>query len=251
MSAYVSSTAGGLSSQVGHNPTSGRRARHRAQRRNEVYVAAVELFTHQGFDATTMGEIANRADVSRATVFNHFPRKTAFIDEWAARRRERAAVAVREANIVGMPLDQILERYMLEMARQSEEARRETVALVRAAAHGTGAASHSDLAGELAHFIVGAQQSGEARTSVDPRQAAVLAAASHSAVLAQWISEEPASFDLGAELLAMLDIVLYGIMERGRGEARNRENQKGRFGQAEAVPVGRRLQSARGCSLRQ
>jgi AcrR family transcriptional regulator len=41
-----------------------------------------------------MDDIAERADVARATVFNHFPRKAAFIDEWTARRQERAAVAL-------------------------------------------------------------------------------------------------------------------------------------------------------------
>jgi AcrR family transcriptional regulator len=216
MSAYASSTASALAGQAGHKPASDRRIRHREQRRNEVYAAAVELFIQQGFDATTMEQIASRADVSRATVFNHFPRKTALIDEWAARRHKKAATAIREEKTAGWPLDKVLGRYMLEMARQSEEARQETVALVSAGAHGTRVTSYPDLVGDIANFIIGAQQSGQSRSSVNPQQAGVLAAAFHSVVLTQWISEEPAPFDLGAELLAMLDILLHGIMGQSR-----------------------------------
>jgi AcrR family transcriptional regulator len=216
MSAYASSTASALADQAGRKPTSDRRTRHREQRRNEVYAAAVELFILQGFDATTMEQIASRADVSRATVFNHFPRKTALIDEWAARLRDKATAAIREENTVGWSLDKVLGRYMLEIARRSQAARQETVALVGAAGYGSAVISSPDLADEFANLIIGAQQSGQVPSSVDPRQAAVLATAFLSAVLVRWISQEPAPFDLEAELLAMLDILLNGIVGRGR-----------------------------------
>ena len=38
-------------------------------------VAAVDLFTEQGYDATTVGEIAERAGVTRSTFFRHFTDK--------------------------------------------------------------------------------------------------------------------------------------------------------------------------------
>jgi TetR/AcrR family transcriptional regulator, cholesterol catabolism regulator len=37
--------------------------------------AAVELFVSQGYDATTVDQIAAAADVARGTFFNHFPGK--------------------------------------------------------------------------------------------------------------------------------------------------------------------------------
>jgi AcrR family transcriptional regulator len=211
MSAYASSAAGGFADQTGRKPASDRRTRHRERRRNEVYAAAVQLFIQQGFAATTMEQIASRADVSRATVFNHFPRKTALIDEWAARRHDKAAAALRDENTVGWPLDKVLGRYMLEIARQSIAARQETVALMSAAGLGSALTSHTDLADEFANLIIGAQQSGQVPSSVNPQQAALLAAAFLSAVLVRWTSEEPAPFDLEAELLTMLDILLNGI----------------------------------------
>lgn len=191
-----------------------RRTRHRQRRRQQVYAAAVELFIEQGFENTTMDQIAERADVARATVFNHFERKTAFLDEWMSRRRQRAFTAVREENLSDWSLDRILRRYMIESARMSEETRAETVALMSATVHATDLLAHPVLAHELEPYIVEAQKSGEAPADIKPGQAGLIIAVSYFAVLTQWITVDPAPFDLTTELLAMLDILLSGVLER-------------------------------------
>lgn len=43
--------------------------------RERLVVAAVDLFTEQGYDATTVAEIAERAGVTKSTFFRHFPDK--------------------------------------------------------------------------------------------------------------------------------------------------------------------------------
>ncbi|MCU8589091.1 TetR/AcrR family transcriptional regulator [Streptomyces olivaceus] len=43
--------------------------------RERLVVAAVDLFTEQGYDATTVAEIAERAGVTRSTFFRHFADK--------------------------------------------------------------------------------------------------------------------------------------------------------------------------------
>ena len=40
-----------------------------------LVVAAVDLFTEQGYDATTVAQIAERAGVTRSTFFRHFADK--------------------------------------------------------------------------------------------------------------------------------------------------------------------------------
>jgi len=40
-----------------------------------LIVAAVDLFTEQGYDATTVAQIAERAGVTKSTFFRHFPDK--------------------------------------------------------------------------------------------------------------------------------------------------------------------------------
>lgn len=43
--------------------------------RERLVVAAVELFTEQGYDDTTVAQIAERAGVTKSTFFRHFPDK--------------------------------------------------------------------------------------------------------------------------------------------------------------------------------
>src|SRR2546429_6942030 len=43
--------------------------------RERLVLAAVDLFTEQGYDATTVTQIAERAGVTKSTFFRHFPDK--------------------------------------------------------------------------------------------------------------------------------------------------------------------------------
>ena len=57
----------------------GRRARRKAETRAALIDAAYALFAEHGFAATTMDEIAERAEVSRRTAFRYFPSKEALV----------------------------------------------------------------------------------------------------------------------------------------------------------------------------
>ncbi|WP_433602357.1 TetR/AcrR family transcriptional regulator [Nocardia sp. CA-135953] len=51
------------------------RERNRIRARNDIITAALALFEQQGYDATTVEQIARAAGLSSATVFRHFPSK--------------------------------------------------------------------------------------------------------------------------------------------------------------------------------
>ncbi len=57
----------------------GRLERRKRERRLRIYDAAVELFRNQGFERTTVSQIAEAADVVPATFFNHFQNKNAVL----------------------------------------------------------------------------------------------------------------------------------------------------------------------------
>jgi len=192
-------------------PGPDRRSRRRAEGRQRVFRAAVDLFIERGFDATTMDDIAERADVARATVFNYFQRKTAFLDEWSAGRRQYALAAVRAEHLDDHPLPEVLDRYMIELARLSTRTRAETVALMGAAVHSTNVLGNPPLALELATFITRARDSGQVRADVDPDLAGLLVATGYFAILTEWIAAEPAPFDLESRLLHMVAILCQGL----------------------------------------
>ncbi len=51
------------------------------QKRLDVLIAAVTLFSEEGFQSTSMDMIAAEAEVSKRTVYNHFPSKEALFKE--------------------------------------------------------------------------------------------------------------------------------------------------------------------------
>jgi AcrR family transcriptional regulator len=53
----------------------GRRERKKRETREHIAEAALALFAARGFERVTVAEVARRADVAPATVFNHFPTK--------------------------------------------------------------------------------------------------------------------------------------------------------------------------------
>jgi AcrR family transcriptional regulator len=53
--------------------------RKKEENRKKIISTAIRLFSSQGFDQTTVEQIAEEADVARGTIFNHFPVKEAII----------------------------------------------------------------------------------------------------------------------------------------------------------------------------
>jgi len=61
------------------SPPESLRDRNRIAQRERILEAARSLFASGGFDAVTMGDVAEQAGVVRATVFNHFGSKGALV----------------------------------------------------------------------------------------------------------------------------------------------------------------------------
>ncbi len=63
----------------------GLRVRKKEAARARIVDAAIRLFDERGIDATSMDDIAQSVELSRATVFNYFPYKEAILVEIGAR----------------------------------------------------------------------------------------------------------------------------------------------------------------------
>jgi len=91
--------------------TIGRRERKKAATRKAISDAATELFLERGFDAVSIREIADRADVSPTTVLAHFPQKEALVfDEDEQQRAELVAVVTDRPK--GMSLAQAFHDHL-------------------------------------------------------------------------------------------------------------------------------------------
>jgi len=86
---------------------SGRRDRHRQATRTRILDAALALFLEQGYAATSVDEIAERADVARRTLFNHFVRKLV----WPALLCPRSNVMSQRPGVGGADPAHAVYRY--------------------------------------------------------------------------------------------------------------------------------------------
>lgn len=68
-----------LSLSDASEPDTGRRERKRQQTLDHLAQTAYRLFETLGYDAVTMEQIAAQADVSKGTLYNHFPVKEALL----------------------------------------------------------------------------------------------------------------------------------------------------------------------------
>lgn len=91
----------------------GRRERKKAQTRQAIADEALRLFLKRGFDAVTVAEIAEAADVSVSTLFKHFPSKEALIFVRDPAIESGFVGAVRE-RAAGTPILEALRAYLRE-----------------------------------------------------------------------------------------------------------------------------------------
>lgn len=88
----------------------GRRERKKALTRKTISDAATMMFLERGFDAVSIREIAERADVSPTTVFAHFPQKEALVFDEDEAQRDRLVAVVRE-RAAGTSISAALHEY--------------------------------------------------------------------------------------------------------------------------------------------
>jgi len=92
--------------------------------RERMVLAAVDLFTEQGYDATTVAQIAERAGVTKSTFFRHFPDKRELLVAGQEMLSRLLAEGIAAAPETASPLEAVaagLERASSAMGPMNRE----------------------------------------------------------------------------------------------------------------------------------
>ncbi|MGW4767975.1 TetR/AcrR family transcriptional regulator [Nocardia sp. NPDC004278] len=92
--------------------------------RERLVLAAVDLFTEQGYDATTVAQIAERAGVTKSTFFRYFPDKRELLAAGQQTLSRLLAEGITEAPERATPLEAVaagLERASNTMGSMNRE----------------------------------------------------------------------------------------------------------------------------------
>jgi len=75
--------------------------------RDRLVLAAVDLFTEQGYDGTTVAQIAERAGTTRSTFFRHFPDKRELLVAGQETLSRLLAAGIADAPAEASPMDAV------------------------------------------------------------------------------------------------------------------------------------------------
>lgn len=159
--------------------STGRAGRPKASSRETLAEAACELFLERGYDATSVGDITQRAGVSRSSFFNYFSSKSDVL--WSG-VDERIDEAIRTLGALGAEASGESVRRILLLVVRDFEPDPLALALRNAAAMGLQDELVRDTGLRLAR-LSGAVAAAARTSGVDVIRADILGAAYAAAVL--------------------------------------------------------------------
>lgn len=191
-----------------------RRERKKDETRTRIVTVAMELFERQGFDGTTMEQIADVADVAKGTLYNYFPVKEAIISAFmrlsatkaipdvelllknAADTRARLTIMFTKIAEWQVPHRDLLEQYlgfrftnMLTSLRNPEQ--------------------RSGFDRNLAMIIEHGQQAGDVRSDLPLPLMVGYLQSGYLTVIMQWLAHD--NVDLAVGFMQMVDMFLSGV----------------------------------------
>jgi len=197
-------------------PATSRRDRKRERTRGEIYSAAMNLFLRRGFEAVTIEEICDAADVARATFFLHFPTKEALLTEYGIRVNQALAELIRSSHGSATSTLKSALKMMAERAMHQPEVVRLHVREILSRPPLL-LESHQEQTENLVSLIAAVigrgQAAGEFRRKIHPVLAAVALCATYFALIYEWV-RRGGRLDVEAAIAQTLDLVLNGLSEK-------------------------------------
>ena len=198
-------------------PSISRRQRKQDQTADLLSATAYRLFEAHGYDAVSMEQVADVADVAKATLYKYFPVKEALI---AHRFRQdiAAGMAARAQALLAHPTFESRMRYLLSESAAWHSERRaylphyiRYLTRARRPDERQPAAVNADSDGRqiLAAMLAAAQQSGEITSTPDAGQLAMNLEYLLFAAITAWLAEPEPS--LTQRFLGAFDLLMHGV----------------------------------------
>lgn len=177
----------------GPRPGTSRRERRKREVRDRIVQAAARLFQRQGFEATTVDQIAEAADVAQKTFFNHFPTKHAAFRELAHERVDRLHQRLQEERERPAATPEKLKHCFLRMAEEIDQsnrlARELVVELMRTTPPmGAGSAELSKLHASFGALLEDGRRAGDVRLDWDLDFLVEMVVGLYMTVMIHWAS---------------------------------------------------------------
>lgn len=200
-----------------------RRERKKEETKERIFKVACKLFRDKGFEATTIDDITERADVAKGTFFNYFPRKEAVLG-YLSEVQMTDAVENAEAILAARrpARDKLLALYVGVAAGYEEDRELSWFILMESMQRAFAISEdvHNRWHNLTVSVIQQGQGIGELRANVDPRRAERVLHSTFLGALFMWLKcPEVADMNLRSELQERLALVLDGLAVRGKGKS--------------------------------
>lgn len=199
-------------------PTLDRRQRRWLVAHDRLYDAACELFLEKDFVATSVDEIAERADVARKTAFNHYPRKRDFVAEWGRRRRAHVELALSAELLAQPSIETALSHYFEELAKINVDQRALTIRMLHGWRESGGPfdADPHELTQVFASLIAEAISRREITSDISAQRVATVLYSGYFGLLYDWCAgtDAKAPFNLRKEFARLVAVVIDGLHPR-------------------------------------
>lgn len=202
----------------GETQGEGRMERKKRKTRQKIVIVAMDLIQRQGFDSTTMEQIAVEADIARKTLYNHFPVKEAIVDEYV-RVASKGLARETMANLPKLPDTKTRLLETLDKTYEWVEFNPEIVGITlgyrhknmcRGAGYSDGATGTQSIMAEIIRL---GQESGEIRRDISIKTLVMQLDILRGAVVMDWLSDK-SRFELRKEMAKIVDLFINGAMER-------------------------------------
>jgi len=194
----------------------GRRERKKEETRQRIFQAALELFKQKGFEATTVDDITERADVAKGTFFNYYPRKESVVFDLCFEHLTDVENHSQDVGQKPLPaVAQIVERMRYAAGLYMKDRDLSRAMLLQLFKGSTPAPEGYEINQRAQDMMRGlverAQAAGEIRKDTDAERATYVLRSIFFFTVLVWACAPQEPYDLSQELTARIRLALEGL----------------------------------------